>query len=161
MGKLNIVSGQKFNRLTIIEEVEQKEYRRYFKCKCDCGNELIVFMSSLTLNRTKSCGCLNMENKINRRKHSHTINGVITSEYTAWVNMRNRCYNPKNNRYKIYGGRGIKVCDEWLKSFKNFIDDIGRKPGPQYSIDRINVNGNYEPSNCRWATPEQQANNKR
>jgi hypothetical protein len=75
--------------------------------------------------------------------------------------MRNRCYNPKNNRYKIYGGRGIKVCDEWLKSFKNFIDDIGRKPGPQYSIDRINVNGNYEPSNCRWATPEQQANNKR
>jgi hypothetical protein len=161
MGISKIIPGEKYNRLTIIQEVETKNYRRRVECRCDCGNQSIILMSNLTMNRTKSCGCLNMENKKNNVKHSHTINGLITSEYTAWVNMRNRCYNSKNNRFQHYGGRGITVCDRWLKSFKNFINDMGLKPTPLHSIDRIDVNGNYEPSNCKWSTPQEQANNKR
>ena len=83
------------------------------------------------------------------------------SEYSAWRNMKKRCYNPKSIGYKNYGARGIKVCDRWLHSFKNFLEDMGHKPGPEYSLDRKNNDGNYEPKNCRWATPEVQRNNTR
>ena len=80
-------------------------------------------------------------------------------EYHSWKHMRQRCYNPRNKKYAIYGGRGIKICARW-NDFENFFEDMGRKPSPEYSLDRINNNGNYEPKNCRWATPKQQVRNR-
>ena len=166
MGKLNIISGQKFNRLTIIEEVEPTfnylgKMERRFNFKCECGNIKEIRLHDVKQGVTKSCGCLNMENKKNKIKHSHTINKIATSEYDAWSNMKQRCNNLNNCSFKYYGGRGIKVCDRWLRSFKNFIDDMGRKPGPEYSLDRINNDGNYEPINCKWSTLSEQNKNKR
>jgi hypothetical protein len=86
---------------------------------------------------------------------------LFKAEYRTWSSMKVRCYNQNDAGYKNYGGRGIKICDRWRYSFKSFLDDMGPRPSPEHSIDRINVNGNYEPLNCRWADPIQQASNKR
>jgi hypothetical protein len=167
MKKLIINNGQRFNHLIINKEIEQYikpsgEKIRMFECLCDCGNIKKISLSDLRSNNTKSCGCLNLKQiKIHSLKHSHWINGKSTSEYNSWQGMKQRCYNPKNIRYKHYGGRGIIVCDRWLESFINFFEDMGNKPSAEYSIDRINVDGNYELTNCRWATPKEQANNKK
>ena len=158
MRKLDIKIGDRYNRLTIVEEVYHPK-RRTFKCKCDCGNYKIISLTHMRSGIAKSCGCYSIEF---RTKHNHAHNDNITSEYTAWSNMKSRCNNPKFKQYKDYGGRGIKVCDRWLNSFKNFIDDMGKKPGPEYSIDRYpNNDGNYEPSNCRWSTSSEQLKNRR
>lgn len=92
---------------------------------------------------------------------NRAYNKRLSSEYKTWINIKKRCYNQKMTGYKLYGGRGIKVCDRWLISYVNFLKDMGKKPGVEYSIDRINNNGNYEPKNCRWATKKQQSNNTR
>ena len=168
---LNIPNGTKFNRYTVIEEVEpiynsNNKMVRIFKCKCDCGSVKNVRLSILRNGEVKSCGCLHRENsklRITERnlKHNNTIRGNVTSEYNSWAGMKQRCYYIKHNHYNHYGGRGIKVCERWLNSFENFLSDMGRKPGPEYSIDRIDVNGDYEPSNCKWSTPSEQNKNKR
>ncbi len=158
--KLEIKTGDKYNRLTIIGEVEQQGNNRRFNCKCDCGNETVVFLGNLRRNNhtTTSCGCYNKE----MTRKTHTTHGMInTSEYTSWEGMKQRCYNPNNPRYNDWGGRGIKVCDRWLNSFENFIEDMGMKPEKEYSIDRIDNNGNYEPGNCRWTDIFTQNNNQR
>ena len=173
MGKLNIVSGQKFNRLTIIEEVERHLYpsgktRRKFLCKCDCGNETLVLINKF--NTIKSCGCYRKENtaslgkNMNKLKeknpnYKHGLRKHIL--YKTWLGIKNRCNNSNSTDYKHYGGRGIKICDRWNKSFVYFLEDMGMKPYPSYSIDRIDVNGNYESTNCRWATQKEQNKNKR
>lgn len=117
----------------------------------------------LASGNTKSCGCLRRETTslVGLAKKTHGMRD--TPEYGVWANMKDRCYNPSSEDYKNYGGRGIKVCERWLNSFENFYEDMGEKPWSKllYSLDRINNDGNYEPSNCRWATVKQQVNNRR
>ena len=150
--------NQRFGRLIAIKKVKEKYITKY-KCMCDCGNEVIIDHGSLQSGRSKSCGCLNRE-KASENSYKHGCSGYNeTKEYVAWVSMKTRCYNPKANRYEYYGGKGIKVCERWLNSFENFLSDMGPAPTAEHSIDRIDGNGDYEPSNCRWADVyEQRAN---
>ena len=130
-------------------------------CSCDCGNSNIIDVQSLSAGTTRSCGCLRDE-KVKERMTTHGMSD--TDEYIAWENIKNRCYYEKDISYKNYGGRGITVCASWLDKeygFLNFFRDIGKKPSKTHSIDRINNDDNYEPSNCRWATRKEQATNKR
>lgn len=129
-----------------------------WKCECSCGNNVIVTVSHLTSGSTKSCGCYNQE-----CRHNRTSNGLrYTSLYGVWNEMKQRCFNENSTAYINYGGRGIKVCDEWANDFESFYSwsiDNGYMHG--LSIDRINNDGDYEPSNCRWVIDSIQANNKR
>lgn len=162
---LQICSGDKYGMLTIVKEVESKinssgREIRCFLCKCDCGKEKVVPMNNLRSGNTKSCGC--MRDRI-RCKHGESN----TRLYRIWASMVQRCTNPHDLAYKYYGGRGIKVCVEWVKDFSAFrywALSTGYNPeAPQgkTTIDRIDVNGDYAPSNCRWVTMKMQSRNKR
>jgi len=167
------IIGQRFGRLIVkylagYEILRNKNNRngkgnQLYYCECDCGSYKVVRKSSLFQN-TKSCGCLYKESR-NIGGKSNKIHGQTiykkTSEYNCWEDIKKRCYNKKRWDYKYYGGRGIIVCERWLNSFVNFYQDMGKKPSSVYTIDRINNDGNYEPSNCRWVTWKIQANNKR
>lgn len=122
-------------------------------CKCDCGNVIAARLNSLKNGHTKSCGCFRVTNA--------TKHGMYKKpEYESWIGMIQRCTNSNNQAYKDYGGRGIKVCESWLTSFENFYKDMGKRPDGK-TLDRKDVNGDYEPNNCHWATNLEQANNKR
>jgi hypothetical protein len=156
-----IKSGDRYGRLTILQEVEPSYYSnkpyRNFSCLCDCGNKKIVKLDSLNRKYTTSCGCYNKEKVI----ETNTTHGLTkTPEYRTWHNMKQRCYNPNSKRYSDWGGRGIKVCDEWINSFETFLKDMGKRPDG-CSIDRIDNDGNYESSNCRWITSKEQSYNRR
>lgn len=162
----NDLVGNKFGKLTVIEYLggfrtkNGKSTEVRWRCLCECGNESITTTGRLKSGMTKSCGCLRVQmiSKRNREKITHRMTG--SSEWIAWSNIKARCYNVNHDAYSLYGGRGIKVCKRWLSSFENFIEDMGKKPGPKYSIDRINSNGDYKPSNCRWATAQEQIRNR-
>lgn len=128
-------------------------------CQCDCGNRKSVRVDHLIRGETMSCGCYNSEVA---SKNNKTHGMTKSPEYSAWQHMIARCERPSDSRYHCYGARGISVCERWRGrgGFQNFIRDMGRRPGPKYSIDRVNNNGNYEPANCRWSTIVEQANNK-
>lgn len=156
------IAGQKFNRLTVIRYVGSN-YRgdAEWLCKCDCGNEIVTTGYRLRNGTTNSCGCLHKE--ITSKGKFHTTHGMHGSpEYSIWSDIKKRC-NPKNKnnpKYRLYAGRGIKVCKRWHR-FENFLADMGVRPSPKHSIDRRNNNGDYTPDNCYWATDIEQANNKR
>ena len=129
---------------------------------CCCGGVFEARQLHVKNGGIKSCGCYQREATRKRRTtHGDSKNRQVTTEYRSWEALRKRCLNPNNAAYSHYGGRGIRICERWLESYTNFLTDMGRKPGPGYSLDRINNDGDYEPSNCRWATPKQQANNRR
>lgn len=147
-----------FGKLTVIERDYSrdttKNKSRFWLCKCKCGKITSVSSSSLVSGKTKSCGCIGKSTGYRHGKRN-------TKEYKSWQCMKDRCYNHNNPSYKSYGGRGISVCEEWSNDFMAFYNDMGNAPGKEYSIDRINVNGNYCKENCRWSTLTQQSNNKR
>jgi hypothetical protein len=153
MKRLEIELGSKYDRWTIQEE-SSVNGRRYVIAKCDCGNERLVNLQSIIRGSSKSCGCLNNE-RISDLNKSHQ--SYKTPEYIIWKAMKARCKNVNN---KYYGGKGVTVCDRWVNSFENFIQDMGKMP-EGYSIDRINSDGNYEPSNCRWADKDTQIKNRK
>jgi hypothetical protein len=159
-----MVVGQKIEKLLLIQEDNSyisKSGRRFkkFLCLCDCGNKKWIFSDNIGKS-TKSCGCL-LKDSVSKRRNKGLEATKKTVEYRAWNCMKNRCYNPKNVSYKNYGGRGIIVCDEWLKSYESFLSYLGRKPHPTWSLDRIDPNKNYEIGNVRWASPQIQNQNKR
>lgn len=158
MAKLLDLSGRVYGRLTVLCREGNLYGKVGWKCKCECGNELIVAGADLKGRNKASCGCLKRD--IARLKNfSHGM--TETAEYRAWCKAKSRCTVESDPSYKNYGQRGIMMCPQWLNSFENFFADMGPKPDGNYSIERLNVNGDYEPGNCVWATQLEQSRNKR
>jgi hypothetical protein len=156
------LAGQKFGRLTAIEDIGKTTRGRVWRCMCECGQEAESVSTYLKNGHKKSCGCLHADSAkisgIKQRTHGYTTTDKkwTASEYGVWMSMKARCGNPKASSYKRYGARGIAVCERWMK-FENFIQDMGPRPTNKHSLDRIDTDKGYEPGNCRWADQMQQA----
>lgn len=159
MPRVDLV-GRRFGRLVVLKRDGNVGTRSRWLCRCDCGSVVLAGSGSLLSDWKKSCGCLQREANIARSVHGHARTGHHSVEYKTWCGMRRRCTNSNERSWPRYGGRGIRVCERW-NSFELFLLDMGPKPSPQHSIDRIDPDGNYEPSNCRWATLDEQNRNKR
>ncbi len=158
------LTGQTFGRFTVGEKSKSDDSGSCWVCRCSCGTEKIIRASHLQSGRVVSCGCFRKEQVLKAHtKHGDASAGNKAPEYFVWRNMIYRVTIPVSQYYKDYGGRGITICDEWLgkHGYENFIKVMGRKPTLKHSLDRINNDGNYEPSNCRWATASEQGRNKR
>jgi len=157
--------GVVYGKLTVMSESAPHytlggNKKRIISCKCDCGEVKDLTMVDVFAGRIVSCGCHSKEMASIRAKKRNTTHGAYnTVEHSAWSSMLKRCTNPNHKHYKHYGGRGISVCDRWKISFNNFLADMGERPSKEYSLDRIDVDGNYSPDTCRWATNIEQQRN--
>ncbi len=155
------LTNKKFNRLFVLGIAEKPKHLKgrgsFWECKCDCGKIVYVRGNALKSNKTKSCGCYNIESFI-KRNTTHNLHN--TSEHNSWAQMKDRCLNINNVNFKYYGGRGITVCDKWKNSFITFYNDMGPKPSKDHSLDRIDNNKGYSKNNCRWATKLEQVQNR-
>lgn len=161
------LTGQRIGRLVCIgptSRVRDKSGRSLivWRCQCDCGKITETRSCNLLSGDTRSCGCLHDETVAHRNtKHGHAKRSGESPEFSTWSQMIARCEQPCMRNFAWYGGRGISVCERWKSSFSNFLEDMGHKPSPDHSLDRIDSNGNYEPNNCRWATKMEQMSNTR
>lgn len=154
------ISGQRFGRLVALRQgpSDQSPSRPHitWECICDCGEVTIARLNNLRSGRAVSCGCIK-KNGDHKRRHGMTG----TPEYMTWHRMKKRCTDPLHPDFQLYGGRGISVCDEWMASFESFFAHMGNRPSDDHSIERLDVNGNYEPKNCVWADDKVQSRNRR
>lgn len=164
MGISKNLEGQRFSRLIAIKLVGQNiRKNNLWECKCDCGNTVTILARSLLDGKTQSCGCLQKERVIESNIKIHTTHDKSkTNLYSKWAGMKRRCYNLNDKRYPDYGGRGITLCEEWKENFETFYNwAINNGYKKELTIDRIDTNGNYNPSNCKWSTMLEQSHNKR
>lgn len=166
MGKRVDVVGRRFGRLEVIEfshtarAGKARQAVRKFRCKCDCGGEIVTSTTSLLREQTRSCGCLAKETLLLYAKERHVkTHGLTKSKaYSIWAGIKKRCLNPRTEKFHHYGGKGVKVCEKWMR-FEGFLEDMGHPPTTKHTIERVAASGNYEPNNCKWATWKEQANN--
>lgn len=160
------LTGQIFSHLTVICYAGKRNKKNLWECLCSCGNTHFVTTSNLRRGNVISCGCFKKAfmKKLGDAQvhHGHSLRKLSkrTPTYNSWQNMKYRCYNPNAESYHNYGTLGIIVCERWLNSFENFLQDMGERPMGK-TLDRTNPFGNYEPSNCKWSTPKEQSNNTR
>lgn len=166
MGRKPIYNGERSGRLTVIRKagpvrLPSGYWETRYRCECACGRQVTVRAMCLRRGHTRSCGCLHREsvkrNGQARRKHGGSRSHPL---YVTWRSMRERCMNPNATGYANYGGRGIRICSRW-DDFALFAVDVGEKPSPEHTLDRIDNDGGYEPGNVRWATPAEQQRNRR
>ena len=160
MGKYMDLAGQRFGRLTVVEYVGRTRHGHVvWKCACECGGSSTPTTQSLRCGHARSCGCIASEkaSKMGRAKRTHGMSK--SREYAAWARAIGRCSREDDKAYRYYGGRGIRVCDEWQDSFEAFFAHIGPRPSSAHTLDRIDVNGNYEPGNVKWSTITEQLRN--